>query len=408
MRRAWPASLGALFVIAVTVSILVRDDPLQYTTTSYGILPSAYGALHDVLLHLDVPVARSFAAPEALSPDDTVWWIEPERICAKLSTEEESAAGDVPDAPAWDLAPWIRFGGTALLFASGLAGCEDARVGGLALPAPRLPDPRLPPDGEPAEGSHDEADVPDAEALARADWAPQRVSGALVPAPRSLPVPPFATFGEPTGDFTVIARVDGVPFALEAALGAGRLVLVADSVFLRNLWLDAGDAAPLAFDWVRAYGVPRLDEREHGLRDTPSTLAYLVSSPALPVFGGLAACGLLFGWAGASVPRRRVGEERPAPPTLRTYVDSLARLYARAGDHGEVFERYRDHALAELRRALNLPADAPAARVQELLRNRTGVAATDLALLRAPADVGGPAALRRSCEAIDRVRAALR
>lgn len=395
MKSAWPASVGALFLITVTVSLFVRQDPLEFSPTSYGTLPGAYGALHDLFAHLDVPIARSFAPPERLPPDATVWWIEPDGICAKLAAPN----GDEPDAPdafaeiaaAWDPAPWIRAGGTAVIFASGLSECSRAtQIGGLALPVANQAPLRDEPDSF----------------RTRVEWPEQEVTGHFLPATRRLPVPTLATFASVPDGFAVIAQSDGVPFAIEAALGDGRLVLIADSVFLRNHWLDAGDAAPLAFDCVRAYGVPRLDEREHGLSDTPSTAAYLVRSPALPVFAGLAATGVLFGWAGASLPRRRVGEVIPTPPTLRTYVDSLARLYSRAGDHREAFLRYREHALARLRDALHLAHDAPVARVQEMLRER-GQDASDVAMLGDGFDADEKS-MGRACDALDRLLEATR
>jgi hypothetical protein len=179
-------------------------------------------------------------------------------------------------------------------------------------------------------------------------------------------------------------------------------------VILRNRWLDRGDAAPFAFDWVRAYGVPRFDEWEHGLSQTPSTVTYLAGSPALPVFAGLAASGLLFSWAGASLPRRRIDEERLGPPALDAYVDSLARLYARAGDHADVLDRYRAYGWAELRRALSLAHDAPADRIRDVLRGRPGVSDADLAVLDGPVAVGGRADLDAACAAIDRLIAVAR
>jgi hypothetical protein len=399
----------------VTVSLFVRQDPLEFTPTSYGTLPSAYGALHDLFALLDVPVERSFADPDALDPQATVWWIEPERICAKLPAAVDAGTGGDEEAEPdpvprdWDLAPWIRTGGTAVVFASGLADCEaERRIGELVLPAPRLPGFRGAKDEAEDETLPEESDDLSDGIYPRADWAPQQITGPIVGAPRSLPVPTLATFDEVPEPFSVVAVSLKNAFAVEAPLGAGRLVLVADSVFLRNLWLDAGDAAPLAFDWLHAYGVPRLDEREHGLSDTPSATAYLVRSPALPVFAGLAASGLLFGWAGATLPRRRIGETRPAPPTLRTYVDSLARLYARAGDHGEVFERYRDHALARLRDAMSLAHDASTERVQERLRAEPRVANADIEVLGAGLGIRGAADLRRACDAIDRLLEATR
>ncbi len=383
MRSRLPATLGVLFVASATLSLLLRGDDREFSLSSYGTVPDGFGALHDVLVELGVPVSRSFVPPDRLDPHATVWWIEPYDACEKLSAPEEGA-------PALDLAAWLREGGTAVWFSSALARCgESVRIVGLALPEAPDPEPNAP---EASEGEAREA-----------VW----ITGALVPQPRRLPEPPrtFATVPEP---FRVIARAGEGALAIEAPVGEGHLVLVADAFFLRNQWLDRDDAALLALDWVRAYGVPILDEREHGLRDMPSTSAYLVHSPALPVFAGLAATGLLFAWAGASLPRRRVGESGPAPPTLATYVDSLARLYARTGDHAEVYERYRLFALAELRRALALAHDAPAGRVLNALEAHVGSASGDLSALRGDASVQGRADLDAACASIDHLLARVR
>jgi hypothetical protein len=403
VKRSWAASAGALLVIALTLSILFSGDPLEYSSTSYGALPEGYGALRDLLLELDVPVERSFVSPRHLEPGTTVWWIEPNDVCALLGGAQKwHPKPEHPNRTAVDLTAWVRAGGTAVLFTAELGDCEaELRIADLALPAVRGP-PKKP------DAGRDEGPVEVAIDVLRGDAVTRLVTGTLVPTTRRLLLPELATFESRPEGFAVIASVDDTPFALEARIGSGRLVLAADSVILRNRWLDRDDAAPFAFDWVRAYGVPRLDEREHGLRETPSTVAYLAGSPALPVFAGLAASGLLFSWAGASLPRRRIDEERLGPPALDAYVDSLARLYARAGDHADVFDRYRAYGLAELRRALSLAHDAPADRIRDVLRGRPGVNDADLALLHGPVAVGGRADLDAACAAIDRLIAVAR
>jgi hypothetical protein len=403
VKRSWAASAGALLVIALTLSILFSGDPLEYSSTSYGALPEGYGALHDLLLELDVPVERSFASPRHLAPGTTVWWIEPNDVCALLGgTRERDPKIEHPDRTAVGLAAWIHAGGTAVLFTAELGDCEEElRIADLALPAVRNP-PKQP------DADRDDGPVEAAIDVFRGDAVTRLVTGTLVPTTRRLLLPELATFSTVPEGFAVIASADDTPFALEARIGSGRLVLAADSLFLRNHWLDRDDAAPFAFDWVRAYGVPRLDEWEHGLSETPSTVAYLAGSPALPVFAGLAASGLLFGWAGASLPRRRIDEAQLGPPALDAYVDSLARLYARAGDHADVFDRYRAYGWAELRRALSLAHDAPADRIRDVLRGRPGVNDADLAVLHGPVAVRGRGDFDAACAAIDRLIAVAR
>src|SRR5262245_11183186 len=403
VKRSCAASVGALFVIALTLSILLRGDPLEYSSTSYGVLPEGYGALHDLLLELDVPVERSFASPRRLAPETTVWWIEPVDVCALLGqTRERDGRAAPANGKGADLETWIRRGGTAGLLSTSLGACkEELRFADLAFPPIDLHDPSTEP-GRPKDRGGA------ARRLLRRDAKKQLVTGPLVPVARELTVVAPATFASVPDGFAVVASLDGAPVALEAAVGAGRLVRCADSIFLRNEFLDRSDSAPFAFDWVRAYGVPRLDEWEHGLSETPSTVAYLAESPALPVFAGLAASGMLFGWAGASTPRRRIGGDRPAPPALGTYVASLARLYARAGDAAAVSERYRAYGWGDLRRALSPAHDAPPDRIGDVLRSRTRATEADLAVLCESVAVRGRAELDAACDAIDRLIAVAR
>ena len=57
-------------------------------------------------------------------------------------------------------------------------------------------------------------------------------------------------------------------------------------------------------------------------------------------------------------------------PTLAAFVDSLANLYARTGDHARAFERYRELSLERIRRALGLPPGTPPETVLATLRVR--------------------------------------
>ena len=64
MRRSWAASAGALLVIALTLSILLRGDPLEYSATSYGVLPQGFGALQRRGTSLDyVKLEASHVSP---------------------------------------------------------------------------------------------------------------------------------------------------------------------------------------------------------------------------------------------------------------------------------------------------------------------------------------------------------
>jgi hypothetical protein len=184
-------------------------------------------------------------------------------------------------------------------------------------------------------------------------------------------------------------------------LGTGRLVLVADARVLRNQTLDRADAAPLVMDLVRAYGVPRFDERSHGLHRERSPLRYLLRSPALPFLLGALALGLLTVWYGHALPPRGGDEVAAGAPTLVAFVDSLARLYARSGDHARVWARYRQLATARLRRHFGLPPDTPLAALLDRLARTRRLSSEQLAQLGDEHAVRSAAALHAAVRALD-------
>jgi hypothetical protein len=227
------------------------------------------------------------------------------------------------------------------------------------------------------------------------------VVGSLTRAPRRLALAEPIAFADEGKGWDVAARVDGEPFILERALGAGRLVVVADPSFLWNRWLPRADAAPLALDFVRAYGVPRIDERAHGLSPARSALRVLAGSWAAPFFAGLALFGGVFAWLGAALPRRLVGDAPPPAPTLETYVASLASYYGASREYPRIFERYRELSARRLRRALGLPPDAPLARVEERAARTRGADAEGLALLAGATAVSDARGLARAAARLD-------
>jgi hypothetical protein len=222
-----------------------------------------------------------------------------------------------------------------------------------------------------------------------------------VSAPRILPLPPLATFDE-RGTGMARAMIDGKPFVLQMPVGSGTLVLVADAAPLRNQWLDKGDAAVFAMDLVRAYGVPRIDERSHGMHRERGAVRYLVRSPAVPALLGIVALGVLVVWNGNLWPARHAAASAVPAPALDAFVDSLAHLYARTGDVARVAERYRQFTAARLRRHFGLPADTPLPALLDRLRaSRRGAPATGLAALAAPPAVHSAGALAAAVRTLD-------
>src|SRR5438128_1184921 len=287
----------------------------------------------------------------------------------------------------WRGEPWVRAGGTAVLFLAPAVG-EDAGCAlleGVVLPR-RVADTS---GGASPRGARGERPA-----------TAHGVSGDALPRARTVEVPGLLTFAD-AGDWRVSAVSAERPLVLERALGAGRIVAVADATVLRNQSLDRGDAAPLVVDLVRAFGVPRFHEGGEGPRARRSAAAYLATSPALLVFCGLALTGVLFAWQGNLVPPRALPGPGTDTPGLDAFVDSLAALYAGTRDHARVLERYRELAAARLRRHFGMPPETPVGVLAERLARDRRLAPGALRLLGAGAPVAGERGLRDAVRALD-------
>ena len=148
-------------------------------------------------------------------------------------------------------------------------------------------------------------------------------------------------------------------------------------------------------------GIPAFDEQELGPRVRRSAAAYLLTSPALAVFLGLAVTGLLFAWQGALVPARQVSEVDSGAPRLDAFVDAIAALYARTGDHARVLERYRALTASRLRRHLGLAPDTPVTVLIQRLGRDPRLDPRALELLAAGEAPAGERALRGVVRALD-------
>jgi uncharacterized protein DUF4350 len=385
VRRSATILSVVVFFGLVIVGLWRGDDYRDHSATSFGKIPSGYGALYDFLSELKLAVARSYAPPAELPVHATVWWIEPDRPCEETRVHDEPSTGrdrGMPE-PALDgpgLHRWIAAGGTAVVFLppDSQVCSRDARLAGAALP------PREEVAVDPAiSAGKDEANPPAPEAQIS-------VEGKLVSHPRILDLPTPFCFQDATQHapgsgaeprWEAAARVGGRPFVLWQGLGQGQLVVVADARFVRNSGLDRADAALLVADLVRAYGVPWIDERAHGLFISRSALAYLVASSAAPFLAGAAILALAFVWFRAATPPRRVPELDPSAPSLDAFVDSLAACYASTRDYARVFERFRELTSRRLRRHFGLPPDAPESQLLERLRRRSTLSPEALDLL---------------------------
>lgn len=370
MSRPARWSLVALCILLALLGLLQPDRSREASPTTFGTIPAGYGAVLELLTRLGLPARRTFAPADALSPEATVWWIEPQGVC-RLKTPRENSI-EVP----WGGGAWLGAGGTAVVFLGGRAADECADIAGVAVPARTTPD-----SGKEVEN--------------------HTVDGPLVGAPRILPLPKLATFAD-AGGGEVRAMVDGKPYVVAMRVGAGTLVLVADAAPLRNQWLAQGDAAPLVMDLVRAYGVPHIDERSHGMHREHGAVRYLMRSAAVPALIGIVVLGLLVVWHGNLWPARRAPESRAPAPTLDAFVDSLAQLYARTGDYQRVAERYQQLTAARLRRHFGLPADTPMATLLDRLRaSRRAKKAPVMTPLATQPAVGSAADLASAVRALD-------
>ena len=359
------AYLIAAFVALVVVALFIPASGIERSPSSFGSAGRGQRALHDLLQELDLCAGRSLTSTARLPERATVWWVEPSGVCdARIALDGLVDILDT-EAVSWPARNWIESGGTAVIF---LGDAELGRVRCDAIAGFELSERTAGSDGLDAA----EAGTPPTGAEVAV------VTGVLTASPRRLAGEGILAF-EDALDWSVAASVampsavgeSGGPFVLERELGAGRIAVVADSRFTHNQWLDSEDAAPLAVDLVRHYGIPFFDEREHGFVSESNSARYLAGSPAWPVFAGLALLGALFAWWGTALPARSVEEFDPEAPTLATFVDSMASLYARSRDYSRLSERYRELTAARLRRHFGLsPEVSVSALAERIERDR--------------------------------------
>jgi hypothetical protein len=359
----------AAFVALALLGLALRDDPRKLGSTSFGYVPSGHRAVFELFVGLGWPVARSYGPADLLLPQSSGWWIEPGGLCD--SPPDEGDAGARVPGQGDSLVAFAERGGTAVValsaqptfFGSAVGPCLS--LGGVTLPPrdlPILPLEEIDPEEEavprPTEGE------------VVAQWVESDLGGGT----RILELPQLVAFvSEPEAPWRVRARVDGRALIVERGLGQGRLVVVADASFLRNAWLDAGDAAPLA------------------------------ASPAAPLFVGLALLGSLVFWWGTARPAPLPGVTSTAAPTLEGFVASLAALYGKSRDYTQVAERYRALSVARLRRHYGLPSDAGLGSVLARLRRQGRLEEAELSALERPAHAASAGELARQIRRFDAI-----
>ena len=356
MSRSRLLFVSAL-VLATALNFLWPSKPSPLTSSSFGKSASGHGAVYDLLSEAGRARGRSFESGRRLAGDGPIWWIDPLGVCdGRIAHGGEADVLDEEDVQ-WPVGRWLREGGVAVVF------LQSADAGGPVLPpqdslvvCDAIAGVPLPRRSRLARAQPEDA--------AYANAPPFLVEGPLAPTARLL-AQSKAYFFEEALDWQVAARIrdgeqgDAYPFALRRSLGDGQLVVVADSGFTHNAWLDQADAAAFVVDLVDAFGPPRFDEREHGFIPETSAFRFIAASKAAPVFAGLLVLGLLYAWRGNALPARSVAEFDPATPTLDNYVASMSSLYDRSRDYAQVLERYRALTASRLERHFGLPHGIP-------------------------------------------------
>jgi hypothetical protein len=328
-RRVWAPVFVLLLVAGVVSSMLGAEGPLVQTRSSHGGIPAAWGAAFDLLQELGLGPQRVRAPLRARAPAQAQWIVEP-----------AWQARDLPHEIA-AIEQFARRGGTIVLVGAELRVLEGFGFGaGLRA------------------GDAASADVGAARAggtrLARVEPAPQLLHGPWLRRARRVEVAAHDLFAaDAVPDDEVRLHGTAGVFALERALGSGRLIVLADAAFLTNTRLGNEDDAALLVDLVRALGAPAFDERCHGLLPESSAWSALGAGFVLLSLLSFAALGLAVVLHARRWPVRRAPARGHAPPTLELFVGSLASLYRARGrsEPAAVFRAYRAGFLRRLARA---------------------------------------------------------
>jgi hypothetical protein len=189
--------------------------------------------------------------------------------------------------------------------------------------------------------------------------------------------------------YTILARDSSGVIAVEKDHGKGHVILIANRYGATNAGIASGDNAVLLMNIAllansRSGGAVRFDEYHHGVGFEEKSAAQsgdLWASTPLPLRLGfiyLIAAGLLLVYNG----NLRFGPAvTTAPAGMRAstdYVNSMARLYKRAGAADIAAEILYLRFLRDLRRSLDLPTEAGMYSIASAAEKRLGAAAAGL------------------------------
>ncbi len=346
-RRAWLIAAGAVAVAILALALLrvAFPTPGGPRSSSHATGPLGLAAYAELLARSGHPVTRLRERLDeaALDPADTLVLLDPQELAPQeaRALRRFVAAGGRLVAGGAGPAPWLR----ALL--------ERPPAwfpGGPARAAPVVPVPEI--------------------------------GGA-----RSVATAGEGSWSDPGGALPALGDPDR-PLLVVAAIGRGRVALIADPSPLQNRLLAEADDAALGLALAGPAG------RRVVFAEAAHGYGAATGLSAIPRNWQLALVGLVLAALVAIAARwRRLGppdreEEGAGPPARRLYVDALAAALARTRRPAEASAPLRAAARDRLARRTGLAHDADAAEAQAAAV-RLGLDPEEArALLAGPADEG--------------------
>jgi hypothetical protein len=328
---------SALYYERVGQEVTPRDSPSSFNAASPGVK-----ALYLLLDNFDYRTARLKSTLDTLGEKDRLAiFIEP---FARHVRPDEIAA----------LRRWVEDGGSALYFVT-------------SPPRPLDPADKVFGDVAVVEGSDEPEEIAPDLSGTPFMWAStsfmREVTRIAVQSPVRLK--PAANSG-----YEPLLRDKQGALILHKKLGRGHLLIAANSKMTANAGIREADNAVFLVNVAAATtgaekGIVAFDEYHHGVGfaqgDGKSGGGYLENAP-LPLrlaLWQMAALGALLLYNG----NRRFGRARSLkPPAYRPgtdYVDSMARLYRRAGAADIALQTLYKRFLRDLSRQLETPVDTP-------------------------------------------------
>ena len=164
-----------------------------------------------------------------------------------------------------------------------------------------------------------------------------------------------------------------IVIAVDFAVGDGRVLVCSEPALFNNFGFTKGDNAPLAVRLAVGDANRDLlfDEYHHGAMPIGRPLAIFGIFPyGLIALSLLAATAVAVWYAGI-----RFGPPLPDPPPSRRsiieYVDAMARMFGRSGQHRFVLHACMEGVLDEVRAELFLPHGTPTERMLHALERRS-------------------------------------